>query len=102
MSETIAERVLLRAPLMQEVRLLLQAPKQQENGDWLCEVAVEGLSGGRLPYAYGIDSFQAVELAIRNVDAWLTTLPDFRNGLLFYRDGSPYAPQSPLEDKEEK
>lgn len=68
-----------------EIRLRVGKPYQMESGDWACPVALSGLHG-RLPEMHGVDSWQALMLAIRATKTLLGFFVE-GGGKLFFKQG---------------
>jgi hypothetical protein len=50
---------------LRTVRLRVGRPYQPEGADWCCPVAADGLLSHPLPAIWGVDSWQALQLALR-------------------------------------
>jgi uncharacterized protein DUF6968 len=48
-----------------EVRLGKPIPSDRGGGEWACEVQIVGLGSERIKEAFGVDSVQAIQLALR-------------------------------------
>jgi hypothetical protein len=86
-----------------DVRIEFELPKQHEgdNGDYRCRYRITGLGADRISYAMGVDSLQALLLAVGRAsndlyasDAWrqgrLRWMADLINGDLGLRS-APWA-----------
>lgn len=63
----IARRILQLAPDMKRITVIVETPEpdpESRNGDWRCAFRISGLGQARKQYAYGIDSFQSLQLAM--------------------------------------
>jgi hypothetical protein len=81
MSEFIAERELefQDESDVQKVSVRLRAPQREPDGAWRCSYLIEGLPGtddARERAAYGVDSMQAIILALVAVGNELATAPE--------------------------
>jgi hypothetical protein len=54
-----------------EVVVRLGAPQQSDHGDFSCAYEIVGFGRARMSSAFGIDAFQAIQLALRNIGAEL-------------------------------
>lgn len=88
--ETIAERVIYAVDNDArgfDVGIMIGKPYQTDfkYGDWACPVALIGLHG-RFPDMYGVDSWQALIVAVRLVKALLTNFVE-EGGKLYWEKG---------------
>lgn len=73
------------------IKVAIRTPEpdpKSANGDWRCKVKLAGLSDKT--FIYGIDSLQALSLAIKYVEAELRAFPDA--GWQFYLPDHPNHP----------
>ncbi len=66
-------------------------PYRVDGGDWACSVATEGLFD-RLPDIHGVDSWQALQLALRLVASLLTGCATDGGRLFGFEEREPVAP----------
>ncbi|MGH7563122.1 MAG: DUF6968 family protein [Gemmatimonadota bacterium] len=64
---TIAERELIDVESGKPVRIRVERPGQVADDEWCCRFSVEGAAPGSLDRAYGIDSLQALVLALEGI-----------------------------------
>jgi hypothetical protein len=70
-----------------EVEVRLHAPVELDDGDnYFCRLSFVGLTGELPDGAYGIDSMQALRLALRALGRALYEHPDFQAGRLRWLD----------------
>ena len=61
-----------------EVRVILGKPTQSDKGDYCCQVQILGVGDERVRPIYGLDSMQALQLALRFISS---QLDDYRKDL---------------------
>ena len=71
----IAERVLEVAGTRRRLTVRL-GPPRKDRGDWFCPYQLHGLGQRAVRRAYGADSFQALTLALKGIDADLTAIDE--------------------------
>ena len=64
---TIAERELTDVETDRSVKIRVERPEQVADDEWCCRFSVEGAEPGSVDRAYGIDSLQALVLALEGV-----------------------------------
>jgi hypothetical protein len=64
------------------VSVRIFAPKQEEPRVWLCAYEIDWPEGTRKFAAHGVDSIQAVEMALKMIGAELYTSDYHKSGLL--------------------
>jgi hypothetical protein len=91
MRQVVAERVLILAPDKRvTARIGLPfTPDAYPLESW-CPWQVEGLGSGRVRPAIGVDSVQALSLAMLMVGSTLYASEDYRSGRLMAFPGEPY------------
>jgi len=72
------------------IQIVLDAPKVEANGDASCRVQMFGLGPDHdhVRTAWGVDGFQALELAFRMIGAILETCEEGRAGRITWEGGS--------------
>lgn len=89
--EVIAERKLsiVTGPQTEAVvKVLLGKPEKLPDGpDFYCPFQIVGLGPERVRCAYGIDAFQAIQLAITAIGAFLKSLSESGGGTLRWEGG---------------
>jgi len=73
-SSVIATRTFRLGPKGARVKVSLGNPEpdpRSENDDWRCPYRISGLGTSRVRYAYGIDAFQSLQLALVGIRAHL-------------------------------
>ncbi len=71
------------------VRVLIGAPKQRINrDDWYCPYQTDGIGSGRVGISYGVDSVQALVLALSMVGAELYCSREYEAGRLSWDCGA--------------
>jgi hypothetical protein len=66
-----------------EVRVVVGKPTQSEDRDYYCQVQIVGLADENVRSIYGLDSMQALQLALRFIS---TQLEEHRNVLYWVGD----------------
>ncbi len=88
MGVVIAKRDLLLGR-ERRVQVLIGKPEPFPDGiDWYCPYQITGIGSERVWWAGGVDSVQALVLALQNVGAWLVSSPEFKGGELRWECGS--------------
>ncbi|MEA9728069.1 DUF6968 family protein [Xanthomonas campestris] len=91
MNPISAERHLLfkfPSGAVEDVVVRFFVPHQIEQGDWQCDYEIQGDSIHRILYAAGIDSVQALSLALNSVRAHLDYI-ERKHNAKFYFLGEP-------------
>lgn len=71
------------------VEIILGAPeKLPDDDDFYCPFMVKGLGDEQVRYAVGIDSLQALVLALQKLSIYVNALDDVKNGEIRWLDGS--------------
>ena len=73
-SRVLASRTFRLSPNGARVKVSLGIPEpdpKSENRDWRCPFRVSGIGTARVRYAYGIDAFQSLQLAMVGIRAIL-------------------------------
>jgi hypothetical protein len=66
-------------------------PAPEADGTWACQLCATGFSRSPPPTVRGQDSLQALKLAIEVVEAWLSSLPEYKARELLHVDGTVYS-----------
>lgn len=73
----------------QNVRVLIGMPKQQTgDNNWYCPYQTDGIGSGRVGISYGVDSVQALVLALSMVGAELYCSKEYEAGRLGWDCGA--------------
>jgi len=56
----------------EKITLRISKPKKDRHGDWKCDFQIQGLGDDEIKAAHGIDSMQAITVAIQAIRAFLT------------------------------
>jgi hypothetical protein len=67
----IATRTFRLGPSGKRVKVSVGVPEPDPRGDWRCPYQISGLGARRVHYAYGIDAFQSLLLALVGIRAHL-------------------------------
>lgn len=70
------------------IRIVMDAPREDARGDSSCRVQILGLGEDHVRTVWGVDGFQALELAFRMVGAILETCDEGRSGRIRWEGGS--------------
>jgi hypothetical protein len=98
LGEVIASR-LIKAPDGTILNVKLGRPQRGTADDWFCPVEVAGSSFDEVQNIYGVDEFQAIELAMKFIGSMLSVLNrDEYGGKLQWLDGSELGFPTALED----
>ncbi len=72
-----------------KARVLIGIPKRRtDNDEWYCPYQTIGIGSGRVGISYGIDSIQALVLALSMVGAELYTSEEYKAGRLTWDCGA--------------
>jgi hypothetical protein len=82
--DVIAERVFRRAD-GREVRALIGRPRRKAKGEWVCEFQVLGVRHSKVYSVPGVDSLQALQLALGMMMVQLESYQQ-KHGLTFLGD----------------
>ncbi len=64
LGQVIASRKLKKLPLFEDATVYFGIPRPHPKGDWVCPFVIEENGKREAHHAFGIDSFQALQLAI--------------------------------------
>src|SRR5262245_56663993 len=102
MAEIVAERELtLIAPdgSKKKVYARVLRPRQLKSGDFVCSFDVAGLRRSTVGQdAHGVDSLQALELALKSLSSFLHRTPEWRAGRLRFGNSSDLGLQTVLAE----
>lgn len=87
--DSIVARRTLQAKSGREVEIIFGKPEKfPDDDDFFCPFQVLGAGDEKVRYAGGIDSMQALILALKKLSYYVTTLDEVTNGEIQWLDGS--------------
>jgi hypothetical protein len=87
--ETIIARRILETKDGREIEIIIGAPQPfPDDADYFCPFQVNGLGDARIYYAGGVDSYQALILALKKLTVHMVTMDAVKNGEVQWLDGS--------------
>lgn len=74
------------------VKVTIGKPEKfPDGGDYYCPYQITGIGSGKIKYAGGVDSVQALFLALQNIGTDLYTSDEAKSGSLKWLDTEPHA-----------
>lgn len=87
-NSVIAKRT-LQAKDGREIEIIFGMPEKfPDDDDFYCPFQIFGLGDEKVRYAGGVDSMQALILALKKLSYYVTSLDEVKNGEIQWLDGS--------------
>lgn len=80
----VAERefMIIEGAELRPARVLVYAPEKISDNEWKCEYRLVGFSKDRARKAYGVDSYQALYLALKILATEIAITDEYKGGKL--------------------